>query len=360
MSDGFVNRPMSIALDLVRAGAALAVLVGHAAQLRLYRGPWPFEDMQHEAVVVFFVLSGLVIVNSVERKRLTLRDYAVARTARILPVSLFAIAFSLAAFAVAATFSSNPLPASDYDHLTARVVMSLLFLSETRLGLGTAWNSPYWSLCYEVWYYALFAAAFYLRGRRRTVWLAILALAAGLKVLLLLPIWLMGVWLARAGARYRPGPLAAFGCLAAGLALAALANLAEQPAERTLIAISGLGRPDYKFSAYVLTDVPLGVAVTLCFLGLRPLADMAAGALQRCERPIRYAAGLSFTLYMLHWPILRLLGSLSVSAGDSLVLFAGLLLAICVFCALVASVIERKDFVLRRAIVGLRPTMQPA
>jgi peptidoglycan/LPS O-acetylase OafA/YrhL len=356
MGAGFISRPMSIALDLVRAGAAFAVLLGHAAQLRLYTGPWPFSVMlQHNAVVVFFVLSGLVIATSVERKRMGLREYVLARSARILPVAWAAVAFSLVAFAIAIAFAPQPLPASDYEHLGTRVVMSLLFLNESPGGLPPVWNAPYWSLCYEVWYYALFAAAFFLRGRQRIVWLAVLAALAGFKVLLLLPIWLMGVWLARAGWRFVPRMPIALVCLAGGVVAIALATWAAEPAEQALLGASGLRRSDLQFSEHVLTDWLLGAAVTLCFVGLRPLADKAAGVLERCQGPIRYAAGMSFTLYVLHWPILKLLRSLSVSAGDSWTVFAICLALITLFCAGVASVIERKDFFARRVLSGLRP-----
>jgi peptidoglycan/LPS O-acetylase OafA/YrhL len=109
----------------------------------------------------------------------------------------------------------------------------------------------------------------------------------------------------------------------------------------------------------VLTDLLLGVAVSLALFALRPLADKGARVLLRYERPIRAAAGMSFTLYLLHWPIVLLLGSLSISAGDSVVMFLVLLAGICALCALLASIIERRDFALRRAIVGVLSATRP-
>lgn len=358
MDSAFINRPMSIALDLVRANAALAVLVGHAAQLRLYTGPWPFTVMlQHNAVVVFFVLSGLVIATSVERKRMTLPDYVIARCARILPVALFAMVFTLTAFAIAVKLAPQSVAVRDFDHLTARILLPLFFLGESHVGLGTVWNAPFWSLCYEVWCYALFGAAFFLRGRQRILWIALLALIAGFKVLMLLPIWLMGVWVARKGANYGMGTLAAIGYITAGLLMSTVATVGAKPTAKILVQASDL---PLNFSVYVLTDLLLGIAVTLCFIGLRPLADKAAGVLQCCERPIRAAAGISFTLYVLHWPILLLLGSFSITAGESLSAFIGFLAAICLFCAAVAAVIERKDFFACKIIEGFRPRLQPS
>jgi peptidoglycan/LPS O-acetylase OafA/YrhL len=358
MDLAFINRPMSITLDLVRASAALAVLVGHAAQLGLYTGAWPFTVMlQHNAVVVFFVLSGLVIATSIERKKMTLVDYVIARCARILPVALFAMAFTVAVFIIAVKLAPQSIAIEDFDHLTARIVLPLFFFSESQIGLGAVWNAPFWSLCYEVWYYAIFGAAFFLRGRPRVLWIALLALMAGFKILILLPIWLMGVWLAHRRANDGTATLASVGYLIAGLLIAVVATVDAEHTAQMLFQATGL---NLGFSEHVLTDLLLGVAVTLCLVGVRPLADKAAGILQFCERPIRSAAGMSFTLYVLHWPILLLLHSLSITGGESLPAFLGLLAAMCLFCAAVATVIERKDFFARKAIEGFRTHLQLA
>jgi peptidoglycan/LPS O-acetylase OafA/YrhL len=358
MDSAFINRPMSITLDLVRASAALAVLVGHSVQLGLYTGAWPFTVMlQHNAVVVFFVLSGLVIATSIERKKMTLPDYVIARCARVLPVALFAMVFTLTAFVIAVKLAPQSIAIEDFNHLTARIVLPLFFLSESQIGLGAVWNAPYWSLCYEVWYYAIFAAAFLLRGRPRILWIALLALMAGFKILILLPIWFMGVWLAHRRANNGAAKLAAVGYLIAGLLIAVVTTADAEPIAQMLFQATGLS---LGFSEHVLTDLLLGVAVTLCLIGTRPLADKAAGILQFCEGPIRSAAGMSFTLYVLHWPLLLLLRSFSITGGESLPAFLGLLGAICLFCAIVATLIERKDFFARKVIEGFRPHLQLA
>ena len=58
-------------------------------------------------------------------------------------------------------------------------------------------NVPYWSISYEVAYYILFGVSFFLKGPTRWVLLSIIGLLAGPKILLLLPIWLLGVWVYR-------------------------------------------------------------------------------------------------------------------------------------------------------------------
>ena len=99
--EGFITAPLSVTLDLVRFLAALVVLVCHAAQAKLYSGRFPDIPLaQHYAVVVFFVLSGLVITASVQRRRTSFGQYAIARAARILPVSVAAMAFATSAFVI--------------------------------------------------------------------------------------------------------------------------------------------------------------------------------------------------------------------------------------------------------------------
>ncbi len=53
-------------------------------------------------------------------------------------------------------------------------------------------DHSFWSLSYEVWYYAIFAAVFFARGRVRWCVVPLLMLIAGPRILLLSPPWLLG------------------------------------------------------------------------------------------------------------------------------------------------------------------------
>lgn len=347
--DAFITRPLSICLDIVRAGAALAVLVFHAAQIRLYTGPFPKWPMaQHYAVVVFFVLSGLVIAASAQRRRTSLRDYALSRAARILPASVLSLAFATAAFAIATGLGAPPLHNDTYGELSQMgTLLPLLFLSESPFGAGPVWNPPYWSLCYEVWYYALFGIALFLRGPARLFWLMVAAALAGPKVLLMLPIWLVGVGLANLRAARHANALQGALLLAAGLAAAWLHTELVRPAaavQREWV-VSFLPRAG--FSKFAISDLALAVSVAACFAGLRPLANRIPRLLESCAGPAQWLAGFSFTLYLFHWPLLNLLKSARVSAGESMGGFALLVLGLIGACYLISLVTERKRDVAR-------------
>jgi peptidoglycan/LPS O-acetylase OafA/YrhL len=349
----FITRPMSIALDALRFLSALGVLAVHAADFYGLTEQMPFtQRLSHGCVIVFFVLSGLVISDSAWRRRATLREYAIARAARIVPVALTAVLFSAAAFALTRSLE-GPLPAGFAAEGARSVLTSLTFLSQSPLlGAPTWGNQPYWSLCYEVWYYALFGAGVFLSGWKRAAALAVLALLAGFNVLLLFPLWLAGAWLNRSSwARSLSagqGALYLLGC-AAMLQVIRLFDL------RALTAL----RPEVPFSLgmseWVVSDYPLALTVVVALAALRPLAHLAASGLERWEAPIRWAAGFSFSLYLFHFPLLGLMAQFGpqLPGGGWWVLAP--IAAVLAACAAIAQLTERRTPALRRWLERVVP-----
>src|SRR6188768_2282930 len=146
MTEPFVTPRIAPWLDLVRVLAAFVVLLGHAVQLGLYTGAYPFSiALQQNAVIVFFVLSGLLIAHSAERAP-SLRSYAIARGSRILPVTLGAIAVALAVGLVDSALNVPPQFAIDAEWSDPLPSLgALLFLGESYLPAFEL-NPPYWSL----------------------------------------------------------------------------------------------------------------------------------------------------------------------------------------------------------------------
>lgn len=358
----FIDPPMSLALDVVRALAALMVLVGHSVQLGLYTGPYPFSaHAQHNAVVVFFVLSGLVIATSVRARNSSLKEYAAARVLRIVPLAIFAVVLSSV---ISILWSGSSAPAiiqpASYSHLTpASVVLPLLFLSESPLGTGPAWNPPFWSLCYEVWYYAIFGAAFYLKGVRRIAWIILLAVVAGPRILLLLPLWLIGTGLAKLS--FRPSPLTGALLIVGSCAVLAGVSVHAITIREHLFQISRIDPEAFRFSEFFITDTASGLAVAIGFVGLRPLAQLGAAALARCGGIIRSAAGSSFAVYLVHWPLLCLLQIMGITAGRNALAFAAILFLVIAPCFVLGLIFDRLRQVLPcRFAAWPRPNDRPA
>lgn len=154
------NRPaldanFSLYLDFVRFSAALFVVVMHIVMTGLVsRDAAAYIPMLgREAVIAFFVLSGFVIMHSVDKQRHTLKEYAVARCARIYSVVLPVL---LASFVIAGivTVYSGAAVSSGYQMVKPGVYipLHLAFMGEFwNLSEAPPWLAPYWSLGYEVW-----------------------------------------------------------------------------------------------------------------------------------------------------------------------------------------------------------------
>lgn len=346
----FITPPLSACLDLVRFLAALVVLVCHAAQAKLYAGWFPDIPLaQHYAVVVFFVLSGLVITSSAVARPTTFARYAIARAARILPVSLAALAFSTLAYVVVTSLGGSAQHTDTYGQLSwAGTILPVFFLSESPWGAGPVWNPPYWSLCYEVWYYALFGAAVLLRGPTRIGALLLFALLAGPRVLLMLPVWLVGVVLVLSPAARRAGPLSGALLLGGGLAAAWLHTQMVMPGHNLMRSLAGSWGSHLSFSRFALSDFLLALAVAAIFAGLRGLVTRWPAPWLALARPAQTLAGFSFTLYLFHWPLLLLAKSAGLVAGQSGPGFLLEILALLGTCYAISLVTEQQRHRVRR------------
>lgn len=333
----------------MRFGAALLVAVGHGVQLHFYTGDFPFGvRMQHYCVTVFFVLSGLVISTSVLGGRSSLPRYAVARIARILPVAIPALVFA----ALAAYVLVGPMPVqidnSPEDPLlfAERFLPPLAFVSAWPGMPAPVWNPPYWSLCYEVWYYAIFALAVFLRGWGRLVAVALACWTAGGAILLLMPVWLLGVSLTHSPLLRRVS--ASVGTVFLCLGLWAGWSLFEVDRDVLNPLLRELWGSDPKWSAWAIADFGMGLAMCLALVGLRPIAERLEGPILKLEGVARWLAGFSFTLYLFHWPLIQLLRSWGIEAGNSVVGFVGLLALVVALCALFSVLTERQSPRLRK------------
>lgn len=298
-----MTNELSLYLDALRFGAAFAVFLSHYSTGRISGGLfWQF-DGGRTAVLVFFVLSGFVIAWVSETRERTLEEYGLSRVARLYSVIIPAFLLTAALDSVGKAIDPR-LYGPEWGHSMAHPVidyaLSALFLGESwTIRVLPGLNVPYWSLNYEAWYYVLFAATMFPRGRPRLVIVIVAALVAGPRILLLIPVWLMGVaawrWRAELPPRLaRPLPIV---CLAGFIALEALGGerLFWHPS-------SGWLPPD--FSDY---DFVLGALVAAFIIGLANVRLPMPG--HRLERLIRGLAGTSFGLYLLHYPLLNFFGT---------------------------------------------------
>lgn len=340
----YLDSRQSVLLDLLRGLSALAVMLGHAVQLGLYTGYWPFSaSFQHNAVVLFFVLSGIVISHSADRPGTSLASYARARARRILPVAIVAIFLGAGAWH-AVTVLGGPRAGPAYTDVMepGAIVSAALFLSE-RFQSGPPGNPPYWSLCYEVMYYALFGAFCFLRGWRRIGVLLWLVVLAGIEVLLLFPAWLAGVAVVALWRRWQPGWWLSCGMLGVALFLFPIlgSGAVAYAARMAFGAAVGLDMDLLANAQGFVTDNLLALVVAIGLFGLRGTAVVWQTVPPRVAGLARFLAAISFSLYLSHWPVMWTMRAMGLSAGGNVV-FALLLLAIPLgFATLMSLLLER-------------------
>jgi peptidoglycan/LPS O-acetylase OafA/YrhL len=324
-----VSRGLSIYLDLLRFLAALQVALYHVALnpgVALPTMGW--NQWGHEAVVVFFVLSGFVINHAAETREKTCLDFAASRIARIysvvIPCIVLTVLFDVVGLRIAPDVYRDMHIDDAWQFPGARILISGLLLNNSWVPVQMFSNVPFWSVCYEFWYYFLFAAAFYFEGRQRIALVALAAFFAGPRALIVMPIWLMGVWVFRA--KLDAGwskVLLGFALVQPVLVLAAYHQLGLKEAGFAITT----GWVDGKWldngSAFILTDFWLGLSFALHLLAAKRwfASDMAAVPLrwlEWAEGPIRALAARSFTLYLIHLPLMFVLTavlSLGVQGG---------------------------------------------
>lgn len=336
---GGIPAGLSLYLDLIRFLAAVAVVAGHT--WHWFDPASTFKFPGHEAVVVFFVLSGFVIAHAASRPGVTLAVYAQHRMARILPVAWFGLLLAVVMIVTVPSLIGA-------EAWVVPTFANMVFLGQS----GWSWieaplNSPFWSLNYEVWYYIIFGAWFFAK-RHRLLWLGLALLLAGPKILMLMPVWLMGVALYhRMPALNRTTALLVFIATAVIAAVMCWTDMSELSRAWLYRVAPPFWRAHY--STQFLYDLVLGVVVSANFAAVASLIP-SIDKLRVVERPVRYLASFTFSLYVFHSPLTEFL--LRVLKLEQPLQFYGAM-AICVF--LLAQITERRTGWYRRQCVRLWP-----
>jgi len=325
-------------LDGLRGLASLGVVLSHVAALSYVPwGPRPPTAAEFlgwhlgaPAVDLFFVLSGLVLTHSLRRHPAFWR-YLKRRALRLLPVAYFGVVLGFAARLAAGMVSDRHLSGFSVlitDELTAPLTsadLRGLLLPFTGSLDANHLNPPLWTLIVELQMTLLMPLI--ARVARRSdllvpVGLGIIPVAALVWYQgLFLPIFLLGAVLASAGplpGRWRVP------ALTLGLALLFIRHLTGE---------------ENVFMRFV--SAPGAALLILVTLSSSP-AWLDLPALQWLGR-------VSFSLYIVHFPVLLLGTVLLVMAGMSVSLAGLLMVPICLLAAALSyHVVERPLLALLR------------
>lgn len=263
----------------------------------------------HQAVIVFFVLSGFLIAGSildrVQDAHWSWVDYAVARLSRLWVVlipSLFAVLFwDRLGIAVApigfysgdlnSIYHSGPLEPGGASH-TIGVFAANMFFLQTIVAPTFGSNGPLWSLSNEFWYYVIFPLGLFAglsvgSGRRRMIFAVsalIICFLLPYSIVVLSLTWLFGAatalwWRRSTFVRKVSHPLVV-GCFTtlfiAALVCSKLLHLSELSVD---IVIGGL------FALLISALIRMEIR--------RPTV----------RSPSLFLSSISYTMYLFHFPL---------------------------------------------------------
>ena len=303
---------------------------------------WQLANLANDAVSIFFVLSGFVIAHVLGTSERSPHQYFTNRAARIYSVVVPAVILTVALDYLGTRINPSLYGNVHPQLLPAWVPFALTFTNEIwgwYIPIGS--NIPYWSLGYEVWYYVLVGCAVFAPRRWAIIGCLAMALLLGPEIMLLFPLWLAGA------ATYRVigGIRRTHESFGWGLYLGSMILLL---AFFCWLLYSPVG------SAIGPMDVPRRYAVGVLFIihlvGFKRVEHRLATFLHRGEKPIRWTAGMTFSLYLYHYPLLIFFAAVLPGAPSSVMHRIGLIGIPLLVTAGIAQITERKKSAWRRVI----------
>ncbi|MET0264451.1 MAG: sugar transferase [Duganella sp.] len=348
----------SVLITLLRGLAALQVAAAHLRAQAFpglstvsdaplwYLGLSFFTGFAHQAVVVFFLISGWLVggalLDRIGRPH-ALRDYAIDRITRLWMVLLPAFALMLLLVWAGAIVPADSNAAANADSWRLSTALGNLVGLQTMLVPVFGANFPLWSLAYESWYYVLWALLLVsLRAGAAPMRLIcaaaalVLALCLSTDIVLYFLVWLLGMAAARL--RLTLPPWQQWLCWGVFGALAVLLRLRGQDGDFNHLSLG----PDLLYSVLFL----------VCLCSMKTLGPVAP-LLARCST---FLASFSFTLYVLHIPLQRMLwtyrdgAQLSPHDPTSLAVYGAMLAVVVALAYLFHLPFEAQTTRLRQAI----------
>jgi peptidoglycan/LPS O-acetylase OafA/YrhL len=366
---GPLGESPSVHLDALRGFAAFCVVLNHlrdalfvdyealARHNPFTSAAYLVSSLGRQSVMVFFVLSGYLVggsvLRSVKRGTWSWRSYLLARLSRLFvvlwPALLLGGALDWLGMHLPGTetvYSGNSgmhaLAFNVHRALTWKMLAAnALFLPTIRLPgkapylvLPFGTNGALWSLGYEFGYYLAFPLLVLLLARGQTSKTRVLSCLglliggwlAGLDMLVLGLVWLMGALI-----NFLP-PFPARGRWARGLALV------------LALVLFAAGLVESKLLGSIPSDLVLGLAVTVMIWVILHCATAPLPAFY--VHLARRAAHSSYTLYLVHLPLLIFLKATlhlprAYPGWHAILVAAAVLAAILLYAQLIYEIFEK-------------------
>jgi peptidoglycan/LPS O-acetylase OafA/YrhL len=316
----------SLLIALMRGIAALQVAAAHLRaevfpSLRTlaeppvyYQGLAFITGFAHQAVVVFFLISGWLVGGSLLNKLSqpqAIPAYAIDRLTRLWTVLIPAMCLMLVVGIVTGDVDPTQTSVSAVNDFSLLSFLGNLTGLQTVLVKNYGGNYALWSLANETWYYIAFPMALLAcRGGglvRRGASIATLALIAALLpwgITLYFALWLLGAAFSRIRIECAPGVRIALALLCAGLS----------------VYFRLTGSNDDLVPESFIQDLYCSLPFLALLSTLQVKVPPGSAPLRRLRTVGKFFSDFSFTLYVIHVPLIILIRHLgrTLFGGDVL------------------------------------------
>jgi peptidoglycan/LPS O-acetylase OafA/YrhL len=317
-----MNDAQSNLINFLRWISAFVVVISHSRRLTFI----PYDDLGnpsisssffylatgfgHQAVIIFFVLSGYLVSSSLLKNTFITRDvilrYFIDRFARIYPPLVLALIFTALATYCVSNFLEDPwrlFPSSNNGHFEKLNTTSFdpitffgnLFALQTVHVSVFGYNLPLWSLAYEIWFYIWFPLLVIIFSFNMITWQRCIC-----ALILITTLMLMGnhmslyffIWLVGFSINYIVLPQAI---------------KIKWIAWFLLGSVLLFTRVQSFINDLFILDIILSLAVVLLIVSYKNVPDQRN---QNKKLINKYMADFSYSLYLVHYPVIMILSSI--------------------------------------------------
>lgn len=367
-----------VAFDVARAAAALAVLLAHGRSFLLLdlkdqpalswfgRFFYAVSALGHQAVIVFFVVSGALVTRSMmvleASGHWSWQTYASARLTRLWTVLFPCLLLGGCLDTLGMRFGDQLVYAGHYGALRTSAPAVPIRLDPLALAGNLAFlqtiavppygtNVPLWSLANEAWYYVCAFLAWSI-VRERSQPLRAVACLAGFALAFafvltpdmraLAPAWVVGAFLALR----LPAPGRWAGQTAPHARSVSLARICALSLLAITIAVARANAVQHQLAG----DYAVAGSAALCLLAYRNWHPRLSSGIWITRR----IAQLSYSLYLSHFPLLALIAALGLAnrrmplGPQSLLVLTATLIAAVTYAVVLWWCFERHTLRVRR------------
>ena len=299
-------------LHFIRGISAILVMISHVRSpffinyenvinpTLFQKGFYFITGLGHQAVILFFVLSGFLVGGSFIKSNINVKNYFISRISRLWTVLIPALLLTLL---VDFYFYDPALPFRTPAILSIDTFLGNVFFLQTIYFSIYGTNGSLWSLANEFWYYVLFPFMFKFLSKLRSRELDLVSLFFFVLVLfwlpvsisLLFPVWLIGFVVCQLYEKYS---------FSWNYFLISFV---------TFCVVLVLCR--FKILEGLISDYTVSLSIALLIL-TSPIIEKTFEKYTLLRVSVSWLSSISFSLYLFHMPILVLF----VSLTDSVIL----------------------------------------